>query len=30
MEWNPKTRSEVEKRMQSILNQTNPVPPSLG
>ena len=30
MEWNEQTRDKVEARMQSILNQTNPVPPSLG
>lgn len=30
MEWNPQTRAKVEERMQSILNRTNPVPPSLG
>ena len=30
MEWNDQTRSKVEERMQSILNLTNPVPPSLG
>ena len=30
MEWNEQTRDKVEARMQSILKQTNPVPPSLG
>lgn len=30
MEWNDQTRFKVEERMQSILNRTNPIPPSLG
>ncbi len=30
MEWNQQTRDKVEKRMQSILNKTNPVPAALG
>ncbi len=30
LEWNQDTRAKVETRMQSILNQTNPVPATLG